>query len=235
MKNQEELENLIGYHFQNPEYLTIALTHSSFANEVKKGSKKPQYNERLEFLGDAVLELASSQYLFRHYPDMPEGDLSKLRASLVCEQTLALSAKEIDLGEYLRMGKGEELTGGRHRDSVTSDAFEAVIGALYLDGGLEASVTFVERYVMNDIEHKKLYMDCKTNLQEYVQSHFPEKSLKYVVVKEEGPDHNKKFTIDCKLDNEIIGHGIARTKKNAQQQAAYMALRSFHNQDKSQS
>lgn len=226
MNYKEELEKKIGYTFRDDSLLLTALTHSSYANESKRyGKKAVIHNERLEFLGDAVLELASSQFLFRNYKELPEGALTKLRASLVCEQTLALCAREIQLGDYIRLGKGEELTGGRHKDSVTSDAFEALIGAIYLDGGMQPATRFVETFVMNDIEHKKLYVDCKTNLQELVQRDYPDQSLHYELIGEEGPDHNKFFSVKCMIGDQVVGHGKARTKKNAQQQAAYEAVR----------
>lgn len=165
-----ELEERIGYSFKNKNLLKTALTHSSYSNEKKVGHFG--CNERLEFLGDAVLELTSSEFLFLNYKDMPEGELTKLRASIVCEPTLALCAREISLGDYLMLGKGENMTGGRKRPSVVSDAFEAVIGAIYLDGGLEAARAFVYRFVMSDIETKKLFYDSKTILQEKVQQKY---------------------------------------------------------------
>ena len=164
MRELKELEKRIGYHFQNPELLEKALRHSSYANEHKMN--RIECNERLEFLGDAVLELVSSEHLFAQFPQMPEGELTRLRASLVCEPTLAFCAREIELGSFLRLGKGEEMTGGRHRDSVTSDALESVIGAVYLDGGFANAKEFVLKYVLNDMEHKKLFFDSKTIFQE---------------------------------------------------------------------
>ena len=156
MRELKELEKRIGYHFQNPELLEKALRHSSYANEHKMN--RIECNERLEFLGDAVLELVSSEHLFAQFPQVPEGELTRLRASLVCEPTLAFCAREIELGSFLRLGKGEEMTGGRHRDSVTSDALESVIGAVYLDGGFANAKEFVLKYVLNDMEHKKLFL-----------------------------------------------------------------------------
>ena len=166
----ELLEKKSGYHFQNPHLLKQAMTHSSYANEHK--AKGYHDNERLEFLGDAVLEVVSSEFLFRHYPALPEGDLTKLRASIVCEPTLALCARELDLGDFLLLGKGEEHTGGRKRDSIVSDAMEALIGAIYLDGGFASAKEFVHRFIMTDIEHKKLFYDSKTILQEQVQKNW---------------------------------------------------------------
>lgn len=221
MRTMQELEDVIGYHFKDRNLLKTALIHSSYANEHHMG--RLACNERLEFLGDAVLELSSSECLFARYPEMAEGELTKLRASLVCEPTLALCAAEISLGEYLQLGKGEEMTGGRHRDSVTSDALEAVIGAIYLDGGFDAAKAFVLRFVMNDIEHKKLFYDSKTIFQEMVQGRISGEIV-YDLVREEGPDHNKSFTVDVRVGNEVLGAGTGRTKKAAEQMAAYEAI-----------
>ncbi len=217
----QELEDIIGYHFKNQNLLNTALIHSSYANEHHMG--RIACNERLEFLGDAVLELSSSEILFTKYPEMSEGELTKLRASLVCEPTLALCAAEISLGEFLRLGKGEEMSGGRHRESVTSDALEAVIGAIYLDAGFQRARDFVLRFVMNDIEHKKLFYDSKTIFQEMVQGKIPGE-IAYHLMKEEGPDHNKSFTVDVRVGDEILGAGTGRTKKAAEQMAAYQAI-----------
>ena len=217
----KELQNTIGYSFKNERLLSHALTHSSYANE--KHWDKSKCNERLEFLGDAVLELLSSEFLFRNYPTKPEGEMTKLRASLVCEPTLAFCAEAISLGEYLFLGKGEEQTGGRKRPSVVSDAMEAMIGAIYLDGGLANAKEFVLRFILNDIEHKQLFYDSKTILQEMVQAEFKD-SLVYELLKEEGPDHNKSFEVCVKIGGRVIGHGIGRTKKAAEQVAAYHGI-----------
>lgn len=220
-----DLESIIGYQFKNKNLLLTALTHSSYANEKRKIGI--ENNEKMEFLGDAVLELISSDILFHKYPDMSEGNLTKLRASLVCEPTLALDAKTINLGDYLLLGKGEDATGGRNRDSVTSDALEAVIGAIYLDGGLQNAYEFVDRFILNDIEQKKLFRDSKTHLQEMVNA-IPDKVvLSYEIVREEGPDHNKIYESNVLLDGKIIGTGIGRTKKAAEQQAAFNAIKSL--------
>ena len=221
MSKIQELENRIGYQFKEQGRLRQALTHSSYANE--KHMKKHSDNERLEFLGDAVLELVSSEYLFKNYPKMPEGEMTKFRASIVCEPTLALCTKDIDLGKYLYLGKGEDLTGGRNRKSILSDALEAVIGAIYLDGGFEAARTFVHRFILVDIENKKLFHDSKTILQEVVQGNYKEE-LHYVLVGEEGPDHDKKFMVEAMIGERVIGHGTGHTKKAAEQEAAYEAL-----------
>ena len=164
MSKLQELQNRIGYTFEKEGLLRQALTHSSYANE--KHMKKHSDNERLEFLGDAVLEIISSEFLYKEYPDKPEGELTKLRASIVCEPTLALCTKDIALGEYLLLGKGEDQTGGRGRKSILSDALEAVIGAIYLDGGFANAKEFILRFIMNDMEHKQLFYDSKTILQE---------------------------------------------------------------------
>jgi len=215
------LEKIIGYEFKNVQLLSHALTHSSYANE--KHWDKTRCNERLEFLGDAVLELVSSNFLFQNYPTMPEGEMTKLRASLVCEPTLAFCAEAISLGDYLLLGKGEDLTGGRTRPSVVSDAMEAMIGAIYLDGGLANAKEFIYRYILNDIEHKQLFYDSKTILQEMVQANYKE-SLSYELLKEEGPDHNKTFEVCVKLGGRVIGTGSGRSKKAAEQLAAYHGI-----------
>ena len=219
--NLKKLEQVIGYEFKNQRLLAHALTHSSYANE--KHWDKTKCNERLEFLGDAVLELLSSDFLFKNYASMPEGEMTKLRASLVCEPTLAFCAEAISLGDYLLLGKGEDLTGGRKRPSVVSDAMEAMIGAIYLDGGLANAKEFVHRFILNDIEHKQLFYDSKTILQEIVQAEFKD-GLVYELLKEDGPDHNKTFEVCVKIGNRVIGHGTGRTKKAAEQVAAYHGI-----------
>ena len=224
----EEIQHKIGYQFQNKELLKSALMHSSYTNEMHL----PKYrcNERLEFLGDAVLELISSEFLFFHNQKTQEGELTRMRASMVCEPSLAFCAREIGLGDYLLLGKGEEVTGGRKRDSVTSDALEALIGAIYLDGGFASAKEFILRFVLNDLEHKKLFYDSKTILQELVQAHF-EEMVSYHLIKEEGPDHNKKFTVEAHVGDECYGEGSGRTKKAAEQEAAYHAILKFHEKD----
>lgn len=216
-----KLETVIGYTFKDIHLLSHAMTHSSYANE--KHWDKTKCNERLEFLGDAVLELVSSNFLFRNYPSMPEGEMTKLRASLVCEPTLAFCAEAIRLGDYLLLGKGEDLTGGRKRPSVVSDAMEAMIGAIYLDGGLANAKEFIYRFILNDIEHKQLFYDSKTILQEVVQADHKE-PLTYELLKEDGPDHNKTFEVCVKLGDREIGKGTGRTKKAAEQVAAYHGI-----------
>ena len=220
-KNLKELEKKIGYEFQDFSLLEQAMMHSSYTNE--KHLEKYHCNERLEFLGDAVLELVSSEFLFLESPKVSEGKLTKTRASMVCEPSLAFCAREIELGSYLLLGKGEEATGGRQRPSVTSDAMEALIGAIYLDGGFTNAKEFIHRFILNDMEHKKLFYDSKTILQEIVQGHTDE-TLTYVLLKEEGPDHNKSFEVSAMLDGQEIGRGIGRTKKSAEQRAAYRGI-----------
>ena len=215
-----EFQNKIGYHFKNESLLRQALTHSSYAHE--KHMKKFSDNERLEFLGDAVLEIVSSEFLYNNYPLKPEGELTKLRASIVCEPTLALCTKEINLGDYLFLGKGEDLTGGRKRKSILSDALEAVIGAIYLDGGFANAKDFVLKYIMTDIEHKQLFYDSKTILQEVVQGRH--ENLIYCLIDESGPDHMKSFTVEVRVGEKVLSTGTGATKKAAEQEAAYKAL-----------
>lgn len=217
----DELQSRIGYSFNNCDLLKQALTHSSFANE-QKINKLKNY-ERLEFLGDAVLELVSSEFLFKENPQMPEGQLTKLRASMVCEPALAYCAKDIDLGSYMLLGKGEETTGGRYRSSITSDVMEAIIGAIFLDGGIEEAKKYIYRFILSDLENKILFLDSKTILQEEIQKK-KDAQLRYELVSENGPDHNKEFAVEAYLNDVLIGSGSGRTKKAAEQQAAYEAL-----------
>lgn len=217
----QNFERIIHYNFQNENYIRQALTHSSYSNERRM--RKTANNERLEFLGDAVLELISSEYIFTNNPDLPEGEMTKLRASLVCEPTLAFCAREIHLGDYVLLGKGESATGGRDRDSILSDALEAVIGAIYLDGGFTSAKDFICNYVLNDMDNKKLFYDSKTILQEIIQG-MSKEPLHYQLLKEEGPDHNKKFTVSVSFGSRTLSKGIGRTKKAAEQEAAYKAI-----------
>ena len=207
--------------FKDRQLAMTALTHSSYANE--HGRHDCEYNERMEFLGDAVLEVISSDYLYHNYPDMPEGDLSKLRASIVCEPTLWQCARDFDLQHYIRLGTGEEKTGGRQRPSVVSDAMEALIGAIYLDGGFSAAQSFVLRFVLTDIEDKKLYHDSKTTLQEILQNQGRGLPV-YEIIDESGPDHAKMYTARVSAKGKVLGQGVAGSKKHAQQEAAYNAL-----------
>lgn len=219
--NYEELEEIIGYMFNNSNYARLALTHSSYANE--KHMAKNAYNERIEFLGDAVLELISSDYIYNNYPDMQEGDMTKLRAKLVCEESLASSARTISLGKFLYLSRGEEFTSGRDRDSILSDAFEALIGAIYLDGGLEPARVFICRYVLNDIDNKTLLFDSKTTLQEIAQAEY-KKQVTYKVVDEQGPEHQKQFEVAAYIGDKEMAHGIGHSKKSAAKNAAYKTL-----------
>ncbi|MBQ6322884.1 MAG: ribonuclease III [Lachnospiraceae bacterium] len=223
------LQETIGYRFRDPSLLKLAMIHSSYANEHRLMRGKD--NERLEFLGDAVLELSSSEFIYQQYPDMPEGDMTRLRASLVCEPTLAMCARMINLQQYLLLGRGEELTGGRDRNSIVSDALEALIGAIYLDGGFANAKEFVFRFIMNDIEHKKLFYDSKTILQEIVQREWRDKDVRYELTGESGPDHAKIFTVDLCIDNTVWGSGKGSTKKAAEQEAAYRALLALKNEN----
>jgi ribonuclease-3 len=220
--SNKEVESRIGYHFNRPALLEEALTHSSYQKE--NASKCHINYERLEFLGDAVLELISSKFLFHKYTDMNEGNMTKLRASLVCEQALAVVARQLKLGEALRLSRGEEATGGRDRDSIIADSVEAVIGAIFEDGGFINAERFILKFILNDIEHKQLFHDCKTVIQELVQKDYPGKKIVYKTVGESGPDHNKTFFVAMYLDEEKIGEGKGKTKKAAEQNAAYEGL-----------
>ena len=226
-KKLKALENRIGYEFRNRNLLILALTHSSYANEKKLG--KAGCNERLEFLGDAVLELISSDYLYARFTQIPEGELTKKRASLVCEPSLAYCAREFGLPQFLLLGKGEDMTGGRSRKSILSDALEAVIGAIYLDGGFTNAKEFVLRFIMTDIENKQLFYDSKTILQELIQGRHEQ--LSYELIDESGPDHDKQFTVAVLVDGERVSEGEGHTKKAAEQQAAYQALLLYRNRE----
>ena len=222
-KDFEEFQTIIGYHFQNQDLLLKALTHSSYVNENKASGNLPEDNERLEFFGDAIIEFYVSEYLFCKYADIPEGDLTKIRASLVCEKSLAECSRQIRLGEFLRMGKGEEASGGRERASITSDAFEAVTAAIYLDSGRDAAEAFVREHLLKSLENKALFFDAKTRLQELVQRNGSH-TLQYELLAEEGPSHNKMFITAAFLDKQEIGRGQGHSKKAAQQEAAVHAI-----------
>ncbi|GFI42812.1 ribonuclease 3 [Lachnospiraceae bacterium] len=215
------LESKIGYRFHNFELLRQAMIHSSYANE--KHLSKHECNERLEFLGDAVLELVCSEFLFFEHEQMPEGELTKTRASMVCEPALAFCARDLELGRYLLLGKGEDATGGRKRDSITSDALEALIGAIYMDGGFANAKEFIHRFILNDLENKTLFFDSKTILQEIVQANTKE-PINYQLVGEEGPDHDKSFHVSVLIGDKEYGVGEGRTKKGAEQVAAYQSI-----------
>lgn len=217
------LEERIGYQFENKKYLRRALTHSSFSNESRD---KPESNERMEFLGDAVLSLVVSNYIFHRF-HLDEGDLTKIRASMVCEKSLFRFAQEIGLGDELYLGRGEEQMGGRTRPSIVSDAFEALIAAIYLDGGMEPASSFVLRFVREELdaagEQRGGFVDYKTMLQEIIQKN-PEEKVSYVLVGENGPDHDKHFAVEVRLNSNVIGRGESRSKKGAEQLAAKEAL-----------
>ena len=219
--NLKKLEQTIGYQFTAKSLLEQAMTHSSYANEKHLG--KLGCNERLEFLGDAVLELISSDFLYKKFRNNQEGELTKKRASMVCEKSLAYCAREFGLPEFILLGRGEEMMGGRKRDSIVSDALESLIGAMYLDGGFEPAKDFVLKFILNDIEHKQLFYDSKTILQEIVQ----EKGIQpveYILTGESGPDHDKQFTVSVQVNGQVVGNGTGHTKKAAEQAAAYQAI-----------
>ncbi len=221
MEKISEFEEIIGYKFNDKNLIFTALSHSSFANENKKQRKS---NERLEFLGDSVLSIIVSDFIFEHYTFLPEGELTKIRASLVCEKALFKFAKEIRLGDFIMLGKGEENTGGRTRPSILADAFEAVIAAIYLDGGMEAAKKHVLRFIPKDFDPRHYHItDYKTILQEIIQRN-PEEMVEYVLKDEKGPDHDKEFTVQVMLNSNVIGEGKGKSKKNAEQMAAKQAL-----------
>ena len=221
-KNLSDLEDVIGYSFTNKLLLRNALTHSSYVNENK--SEGGSDNERLEFFGDAIIEFHVSEYLFEKFRDLPEGDLTRTRASMVCESGLAICAGEIGLGDYILLGKGEEKTGGRNRPSITSDAFEALVAAIYLDSGNENTVKFIREHLIDCLENKQLFYDAKTRLQELVQKSSTN-VLTYELIAEEGPVHSRQFVEAAFLNNKEIGRGKGRSKKEAQQQAALDAIK----------
>ena len=214
-----DFERRIGYEFKDKSLLQRALTHSSYANEKGTGLD----NERLEFLGDSVLGFITAEYLFDHYKDNAEGDLTKKRAYAVCEKTLFGYAEKIGLGDMILLGKGEERTGGRQRPSVVSDAFEAVIAAIYLDGGIENAKKFVLPFIEIASETKPVFKDYKSTLQEVLQQN-PTEKFEYIVVGESGPDHNKEFIVEVHLNSNVIGTGKGSSKKRAEQEAARSAL-----------
>ena len=219
--NLHEFEKKIGYEYKDISILETALTHSSYANEKGNGHK---YNERLEFLGDSVLGFVTADYFFNNMKDLPEGQLTKLRAAAVCEGACCDYAKQIDLGDYLFLGKGEQKTGGRERASILADAFEAVIASIYLDGGTEEARKFILRFIVPAVEkHRLSFKDYKTVLQEVIQKN-PEEKLTYVLVGESGPDHDKRFEVEVHLNSIVIGRGTGGTKKHAEQEAAREAL-----------
>ena len=220
----QTLEAKLNYKFNNIELLKNALVHSSYANEVRGNTHS---NERLEFLGDSVLSIIVAEHIFHKYPNMPEGELTRMRASLVCEKTLCAFSRELGIGEYLLLGRGEDKNGGRERDSILADAFEAVFAAIYLDGGMKAAKAHIMNTVLRDLEHysdEDSFKDYKTTLQEIIQRN-PEESVTYILVDETGPDHNKQFTVAVKLNSNVIGTGVGKSKKQAEQMAAHQALK----------
>ena len=218
----KDLENAIGYRFQNIQLLQNALTHSSYANERWHNSLLS--NERLEFLGDSILGMLVAEYLYRNFPDRPEGELTRMRADMVCEKALSVVANQIGLGSHLLLGRGEEQGGGRNRESILADAVESVIAACYLDGGMEAAEKFVKTFVLTRVPVTKLNnADYKTMLQEMVQQK-RNQVLSYTLVGETGPDHEKKFVIELTLNGVVVGRGEGTSKKRAEQDAARVAL-----------
>lgn len=216
------LENRLNYKFKNINLLKNALIHSSYANEVRGNTHS---NERLEFLGDSVLSIIVSEHIYTKFPNMPEGELTRMRASLVCEKSLCEFSRELGIGEYLKLGKGEDKNGGRDRDSILADAFEAVLAAIYLDGGIEPAKNHVMNTVLRDLKHHEedTFKDYKTTLQEIIQRN-PEESVSYFLIDETGPDHNKSFTVEVRMNSNVIGTGSGKNKKQAEQMAAKQAL-----------
>ena len=218
----KDLENAIGYRFKNITLLQNALAHSSYANERWHDSLKS--NERLEFLGDSILGMVVAEYLYRNFPDRLEGDLTRMRADMVCERSLALIAERIGLGAHLLLGNGEESGGGRARDSILADAVESVIAACFLDGGMEPARKFIDTFVLTDVPVRKLRnADYKTALQELVQQK-KNQVLSYALVEESGPDHDKHFVVQVSLNGTVVGTGKGRSKKKAEQDAAHAAI-----------
>ena len=221
----KNLEEAIGYHFHNISLLQNALTHSSYANERWHNSLLS--NERLEFLGDSILGMLVAEYLFRSFPDRPEGELTRMRADMVCEKTLAAVANSIHLGDHLLLGHGEEQGGGRSRDSILADAMESVIAACFLDGGMEAAQRFIRRFILVEVPVSQMHnTDYKTKLQELVQQK-KNQVLSYTLTGESGPDHDKHFTVAVSLNGGIVGQGEGRSKKRAEQEAARAAIRNL--------
>lgn len=220
MADIRELQEKLGYKFADESLLIRALSHSSYVNENHSAGDS---NERLEFLGDSVLGLVTAENFYTNYKKLPEGELTKLRAATVCEKSLAGFAQQLELGKYLLLGKGENLTGGRNRPSIQADAFEAIIAAIYLDGGMEEARKFVLKYIDEAIRQHQSFKDYKTMLQEVVQRN-PGEIVEYVLVGESGPDHDKRFAVEVHLNSNVIGKGVGKSKKRAEQEAAREAL-----------
>ncbi len=221
MNKYSKLEDKIGYVFKNKNHLDIAFTHKSYANEKMCGAKESY--ERYEFLGDAILEFLVSKYLFEAYPEKTEGMLTKLRASLVCEFTLSKISRDLELGSYGLFSKGEKLTGGNNRDSILCDMFESLLGAIYIDGGIEPADGFVRTFLLTDIEHKELFYDAKSRLQEFAQKN--NKKLTYELISEEGPEHDKLFKVRVRMNDVNMALGSGHSRKSAEQHAAYNTLK----------
>ncbi len=219
--NWEELEASLSVTFQNISLLKQAFTHASYRNEHRKLSM--QDNERLEFLGDAVLELIVSEYLFRLYPSLLEGELTRMRAAIVCEPSLVIFAKRLNFNKYIRLGRGEERSGGRSRPALLADVFEAFIGALFLDQGLTVVQKFANEHIFAHLEERKVTADYKTALQEWTQQHVI-KPIRYEITEEHGPAHAREFVVQVNVGDEVLGIGIGRSKKEAEQKAACAAL-----------
>ena len=224
MNNYDELENKIGYKFKDVSHLDIAFTHKSYANELMVKSRESY--ERYEFLGDAILEFLVSRFLFDEYKEKAEGELTKLRASLVCEFTLSKISRELKLGQYGFFSKGEKLSGGSNRDSILCDMFESLLGAIYIDGGLDEADRFVRTFLLTDIEHKKLFYDSKTRLQEYAQKN--SYKISYNLLNEEGPEHDKTFYVEVLVGDKISANGKGHSRKTAEQTAAFNALKEIN-------
>lgn len=225
----KDLEVAIGYRFNNISLLQNALAHSSYANERWHDSLKS--NERLEFLGDSILGMVTAEYLYRNFPNRPEGDLTRMRADMVCERSLAVAAEKIGLGKHLLLGNGEEIGGGRQRDSILADAVESVIAACFLDGGMEAACQFINTFVLTEIPTQKLRnTDHKTALQELVQQK-KNQTLSYALVGESGPDHDKQFVVEVSLNGKVVGKGIGSSKKRAEQDAAKAAIEALFSKE----
>lgn len=219
----EEIEKNINYFFTNKENLILALTHSSFANEHKKSLKS---NERLEFLGDAILNFTIAEFIFKEYPNLPEGEMTKYRANIVCESSLVICANNLHLGEYILLGRGERKNGGKNRTSILSDAFEALVGAIYIDSGIDRVRIFIKDQLSTIIENSingVIFMDYKTRLQEIIQRTGDHRII-YDIISEIGPDHNKSFRVQVVVGNDVLGYGQGKNKKEAEQQAAKEAL-----------
>ncbi len=225
----QQLQQTIEYQFKNIDLLKQALTHSSYANE--KRIRQVKDYERIEFLGDAVLELVSSEYLYLESEAYLEGEMTKLRSTYVCEPALAFCARELQIGQYIYLGKGEQQTGGRERDSILSDCMEAIIGAIFLDSNFEEAKQFIHRNILSDLEDKKLFYDSKSSLQEFVQAK-GKPPVTYRLVDESGPEHDKIFTVEVILEENIVGTGTGKNKKSAEQNAAYQAIKMLKKQVK---